>query len=149
MSYLIHEDKAKYDTWFKVVLILPVAVIIFAFFSDFKTGDVGKYTVIGIVLLVGIIYWLVMPRRFYIMDDKIKLELGLNLSFSISYDRIETVRELHRSSFNINFATSNLTPIEIVMKKGMNINFSPENRELFIDKCNDAIVKWKAGTGQR
>lgn len=148
MNY-IYQDSAKYDMWFKVVLVLPVVVIAFALFADFKMGEETKYIVIAVVAVVGLAFWLFMPRRFIIMEDRIKFIQGIGMSFSVSFDRIEIARELNKSSFNINLSTSNLTAIELVMKRGMNINFSPENRDEFIKKLNESVEKWRAGGGQK
>jgi hypothetical protein len=145
MSY-IYQDKARWDWWFKVVLILPLVIIAFAFFSDFKMGEVARYVVIAVVVVLGFIFWLVMPRRFFIMEDRIRFVQGLGISFSVPYDRVEIVRELSKSSFNINLTTSNDTAIELVVNRGRNINFSPENRDEFIKKLNDTIKKWKTGS---
>lgn len=148
MNNVLHQDEARYDLLFRVVQVLPLVIIAFAFFSDFKLGEQVKYIVIGIVFVVGFAFWLLMPRRFCIMDDRIKFVQGLGLSFSISYDRIEKARELAKSAFNINLMTSNSTAIELVMIRGTNINFSPVNRDEFINKLNQSINKWKAGAGQ-
>jgi hypothetical protein len=147
MNY-IYQDTAKYDMWFKVVLVLPLVVIAFALFSDFKMGEVAKYVVIGVVAVIGLAFWLLMPRRFILMEDRIKFIQGLGLSFNVNYDRIEIARELTKSSFNINLSTSNVTAIELVVKHGMNINFSPENRDEFIKKLNGALEKWRVGGGK-
>jgi hypothetical protein len=146
MNHVLYQDSARYDLLFRVIQALPLAVIVFAAFSDFKMGEQVKYIVMGVVFIVGLSFWILMPRRFYIMEDRIKFIQGLGLSFNVRYDRIEQARELGRSAFNINLSTSSATPIELVMKKGMNINFSPEDRDEFLKKLNKAISDWRMGS---
>jgi hypothetical protein len=147
MSY-IYQDAAKYDIWFKVVLVLPLVVIGFTLFNDFKMGEMVKYIVIAVVAVIGLAFWFSMPRRFIIMEDHLKFILGIGLSFSVSFDRIEFARELNRSAFNINLTTSNVSAVELVVKRGRNINFSPEDRDKFIRQLNQAVEKWRASGGQ-
>jgi hypothetical protein len=142
MSY-IYQDTPRYDTWFKVVLVLPLVVIAFALFSDFKIGEMAKYVVIAVVAVVGLAFWLSMPRRFIIMEDHLKFFLWIGLSFSVPFDRIEVARELNKSAFNINLSTSNTSAVELVVKRGRNINFSPEDRDKFIRQLNKAVEKWR------
>lgn len=148
MDY-IYQDSAKYDLWFKVVLVLPVVVIAFALFADFKMGEETKYIVIAVVAVIGLAFWLLMPRRFLIMEDRLKFIQWIGMSFSVSFDRIKTARELTKSGFNINLSTSNQTAIELVLNRGMNINFSPENRDEFIKKLNKAVEEWRVGGGKK
>jgi hypothetical protein len=142
MSY-IYQDTARWDTWFKVVLVLPVVVIGFAIFGNFKLGEEVKYIVIAVVAVIGIAYYLLMPRRFIILEDRLKFIQGLGISFSVSFDRINIARELNRSVFNINLSTSNESAIELVMKRGRNINFSPGDRAKFIRQLNKAVETWR------
>ena len=144
MNY-IYQDTARYDMWFKVVLLLPAVVIAFAIFGNFKMGEEAKYIVIAVVAVVGLAFWLLMPRRFIIFEDRLKFIQGIGISFSVSFDRIEAARELGKTAFNINLSTSNTTAIELVVKQGMNINFSPEDRDEFIKKLNQSVEKWRAG----
>jgi hypothetical protein len=146
MNHVLYQDSARYDLFFRVIQALPLAVIIFAAFSDFKMGEQVKYIVMAVVFVIGLIFWLLMPRRFYIMEDRIKFIQGVGLSFDVHYDRIEAARELGRSGFSINLSTSNTMRVELVMKKGMNINFSPENSDEFIKKLNKTMSDWRSGS---
>jgi hypothetical protein len=147
MSY-IYQDTAKYDVLFKVIFVLPIVVIIYALFADFRLGETTKYIVIAVVAVIGLAFWLLMPRRFIILEDRLKIIQGLGLSFSVSFSNIEIARELNRSVFNINLSTSKLTAIELVRKRGRNITFSPEDRDKFIKQLNRAVENWRASGGQ-
>jgi hypothetical protein len=126
-----------------VIFFLPIVVIIYALFADFRFGEETRYIVIAVVAVLGLAFWLLMPRRFIIMEDRLRVIQALGLSFSISFNNIEIARELNKSVFNINLSTSKLTAIELVRKQGRNINFSPEDRDKFIRQLNKAVEKWR------
>jgi hypothetical protein len=149
MDKVLYQDNAKYDLMFRVVQVLPLAIIVFAYFSEFKWGEQVKYIVMGVVFIIGVAFWLLMPRRFYIMEDRIKFMQGLGLSFSIRYRNIEAIGRNITTKFRLNLSTYRSEPVVLVRKKGMNVAFTPENEDEFIRKCSQAINTWKAGASQQ
>ena len=144
MNYVIYEDKARYDSWFKIILGLPIIFILAATYIGSKEPESIIYLA-GAALMMAVIFWLVMPRKFFIMDDKLQIKMGGPFSMKIKYSNIKIAREMNfkETNFGMNFATSSKTPIEIIVKKGINLNFSPENRDLFLLNLNEAIKKWQ------
>ena len=144
MNYVIYEDKARYDAWFKIVLGLPIIFILAATYFGSKEPESIIYLT-GAALMIAVIFWLIMPRKFFIMDDKLQIKMGGPFSMKIKYDNIKIVRKLSfkGTTFGMNFATSSKTPIEIIVKKGINLNFSPENRDQFLQNINEAMKKWQ------
>ena len=143
MDYIISEHKAKYDNWIKTILPLPLAIVLFTSFMLRKKEPEAILVLGGSFILLIFIFWLIMPRKFLIMSNKMKIILGASVSFNIPYNNIDLVRELGGKNFGINYSTSLKTAVEIVVKKGMNINFSPENRGQFIQDIDKAMEIWR------
>ena len=143
MQYTISEHKAKYDNLFKMILLIPIAIIIFTAILTYKSEPQATWVFTGIVVFIVLLFWIIIPRKFVIMQDRIKFVLGANIYFDIHFSKIMLARELKRVNFGINFSTSFREPVEIVRGKGMKINFSPINRESFIQDLDTALLNWR------
>ena len=140
---LIHEEKAEYNSWVKLIFILPVgffvAAIIFAINRDFEAFPV----LLGEALLFTLIFYFIMPRKYQIYQDKVRIVLGSPFAINIP---LSTINEARHSSgiksyfySGIRFATSSRYVIEIVRSKGMNYVISPQNGDLFLEQLNQAF----------
>jgi hypothetical protein len=90
-------------------------------------------------------YWAIFPRRYCILDNKVKIVLGGPFSFNIPFDNLETARAPEGVTCGINFATcfSSKNAVEIVKKKGLNVNITPGDRELFLENLDKALADWR------
>ena len=143
MEPVLYEDKPHYDIWFKAILLFPLVVMVIPAYFLISSDPETAIGLLGTAVLIAVIYWAVMPRKYCILDNKVKVIMGKPFSFSISFDNIETARVPKATAIGINFVTSFKNSVEIVRKKGMNINISPSNRELFLDNFAKALNKWK------
>ncbi|HEX75845.1 MAG TPA: hypothetical protein G4O12_04590 [Dehalococcoidia bacterium] len=145
MGSLIYEDKPHYDIWVKAILVLPVAIFLipglYLITSDPETA-IGLFVT---AVLMAIIYWAIFPRKYCILDSKVKIALGGPLSFSIPFDSIETARIPKGITLGINFVTSFSTKnaVEIARKRRLNVNITPSNRELFLSNLGKALNNWR------
>jgi len=96
-------------------------------------------------ILMAAIYWAIFPRKYLILDSRIRIVLGGPFSFNIPFDNLETARAPEGVSLGINFATTFLSKhaVEIIRKKGLNVNITPSDRELFLDNLNKALNDWR------
>lgn len=140
----LSEHKAKYDNLFRVILAIPLAFMAYAAILTSRSESEAAWGLVGTVIVVALLFWMIMPRKFLILQDRIKFILGASLSFSIHFNNIKLVRELKGASFGINFSTSFKDPVEIVKSKGMKINFSPEDRGKFLYDIENAMQKWRS-----
>jgi uncharacterized protein YdgA (DUF945 family) len=145
MESVLYKDDALYDWWFKFVLALPVLAVVSISFFTSRTDALSIILIVLAAALVGLAFWFIMPRKYFVLEDRLRVKLGGPFSMNVKYDNIKSVRELNFSSaaFGLNFATSMDTPIEVKVKKGLNFNFSPTNRGLFLKQLNEAIYQWK------
>jgi len=147
MSNLLYEDKPKYDIWIKVLLGGIVAyTFILGLFQISESGS-EALTVFGVALFEVVLFRMILPRRFQILNDKLRIVLGGPLAINIPISDIEEVRSRTGIKafvyFGVRFATSSSHTVEIIRKKGLNMVISPTNDDEFIKQLNlicDAVI---------
>lgn len=156
MRLTIYEDSPKYDLWVKMLLgLVPVVLLVLGLLislgvlpteteAEARRAPIILFACIAFVLLL---YWTILPRRYQIMEDKLKIVLGGLFSFSIYFDDIDIAREakgfIH---IGVGFATS-VNRLEIVRRKGMRVVISPRNQDLFVQNLNKALSDWRRNHG--
>lgn len=150
MNTVIYEDTPHYDTFFKAIMVLPVFFIVVGAYYLTTSEAEASISMFATAVLMGAIYWAVFPRKYKILDSKIRIALGGPFYFDIPFDNLETAREPKGVSLGINFATcfSGKNAVEIIKRKGMRINITPSDRDLFIDKLNQAMNDWTEQKGR-
>ena len=145
MDSVIYEDRPRYDIWFKAIMLLPVFFVlggvIYLATGEYE-ASIGMFAA---AVLMAVIYWAVLPRKYQILDSQIKIVLGGQFSFSIPFDNLETAGKPEGAVLGINFATTFLSKhaVEIVRKKGMNVNITPNDRDLFLENLDKALDDWR------
>ena len=93
-------------------------------------------------LFIMFLFYLVLPKKYQVFEDKLKIVLGWPLSVDISLTNISdsqiTSGRKVFAYWGIRFATSSKSVVEIIRKRGLNIVISPSNGPLFIDRLNEA-----------
>ena len=143
MSMLIYEDKAVYDTWLKVVLVVVLAIPTILAISRIARNTEEGLAGFGVLLFIIILFRIILPRRFQVYDDKLRIILGGGpFAFNIPLDDIREVKPRKGiQAFlytGLRFATSANHTVEINRKNGLNVLISPTNDEMFIDQLHKA-----------
>ena len=100
---ILFEDDVKYDLWLKIILIASVLALValgIMFFIDFQTKDILRDTPAGdskigaIVMFASAVFVLlvfraVLPRKLYILPDRIRVKFGL-FFYNIPFYAIES-----------------------------------------------------------
>ena len=139
---LIYEDTPKYDLWLKLILggVLALTFILGVIFIYQDTE--AAIVMFAVTLFDALLFKAILPRRYQIFEDRLKILMGGPLAINISLSNIEEARPASgRKAFaynGIRFATSSRHVIEIVRKKGMNIVISPRNSDMFLEQLNQA-----------
>jgi hypothetical protein len=144
MDAVVYEDTPRYDAWLKAIMVLPVFFVIAGIYYVITAEVEAAIGMFALTLLMAATYWAIFPRKYLILDSKIRIVLGGQFSFNIPFDNLETAREPEGASFGINFATAFLSKnaVEIIRKKGLNVNITPSNREPFLENLNKALNDW-------
>jgi hypothetical protein len=145
MDSVIYEDNPHYDVWLKGIMVLPVFFILIGLYYLFTAQVESAIGLFATGVLMGAIYWAVFPRKYQILDSKIRIVLGGQFSFNVPFDNLKLAGKPEGISLGINFATTFVSQhvVEIKRKKGMNVNITPSDRDLFLENLNKAIYDWK------
>lgn len=162
MDLVLYEDSPKYDNWVKLLLVFPVVLLLvigFLFYVDSRCQDLfpkesqkesleAAYILFGTVIFVFFIYWLVLPHKIYILQDRIRLKWG-QFFLNMPFKKIESIKPTKGiiTWFTISFITSYSRQVDIAMKCGLKIRISPSNRDEFLEYSMRAITDWKRTHG--
>ena len=108
IASLLYEDMPKYDLWLKLILggVLALTLVLGAIFIS---GDIGAALLMfGVTLFDALLFKAILPRRFQIFEDKLKILLGAPLAISIPFSNIADVKSASGSKA---FAYWGLLPI--------------------------------------
>jgi hypothetical protein len=145
MDSIVYEDTPGYDVWLKTIMLLPVFFVIMGIYDLFAAEIEAATSMLAATPLMGAIYWAIFPRKYLILDSKIKIVLGRPFSFNIPFNNLETARAIEGATFGINFPTcfSSERAVSIIRKKGRNVNITPSDRDLFLENLNKALTEWR------
>jgi len=139
---LIYEDTPKYDLWLKLILggVLAPTLILGIIFI-FQDSEVAL-AMFGVTLFDALLFKAILPQRFQIYQDRVRIVLGRPLAINIPFSNIRTVRTVSARKVFVywgnRFATSTHIIVEIVRKKGLGFVISPANGDTFLEQLNQA-----------
>ncbi len=145
MDAVVYEDTPRYDVLLKAIMVLPVFFIIAWIYYVIIAEVAAAIGMFATTILMAAFYWAIFPRKYLILDSRIRIVLGGQFSFTIPFDNLETAREPEGATFGINFATcfSSKHAVQIIRKKGWYINITPSDRALFLDNLKKALNDWR------
>lgn len=162
MDLILFEDSIKYDIAVKIALVFPIILLIalgISFYIDAHYSDVfpsesepesniGAIILFASVPFVLAVYWLLLPRKVYVLQDRIKIKLG-QFFLKVGFDNIESVKPARGIILFSSFSsiTSFSTQVEIIRKSGLNWRISPSRRDQFIEYVERAMSDWKRTHG--
>ena len=143
MRKLVYEDTPRYDFWVKLILggVLALTFIlgVVLLFEDI----VAAWVVFGVTLFDALLFKAILPQRFQIFRDGVKVVLGGPFAINIPLSDIREARSVSASKafvyWGARFATSTQSIVEIVRKKGLSLVISPANADTFLEQLNQAL----------
>jgi len=145
VNSIVYEDKPQYDVWLKAIMLLPLFFVIAGVFYLAATDTKTAISMFATAILMAAIYWAVFPRKYCILESKVKIVLGGPFSFDIPFDTIETAITPKGISFGINLPSSfsSKNTVQIVRRRKLDVSITPSDPELFIDNLNKALDEWR------
>ena len=141
-NILIFEDTPKYDLWLKLILGSILAFTLVGGIIFINQDTEAAAAMFGITLFDALLFKAILPRRFQIFEDRLKILLGGPFAINIPLSNIAEAKPASvRKAFaywGIRFATSIHHVVEIVHKKGLNLVISPRNDDMFLEQLNKA-----------
>ena len=133
--------------------MLPVNLVIFSAglflaFTQFQQEAVF-FSIIGATLfLILVINMALLPTKYQIFNDKIRIVLGWILHFDIPFNNVEnataaTWQDLWGLNLNFVNSYSSYDILQIIRKRGVKIYISPRKRKLFLEHLNKALADWR------
>lgn len=140
---LIYEDAPHYDLWLKLILGGTLALTFILGIWLLKIDLLGAWLCLGVTAFDALLFHAVLPRRYQIFEDRIRIILGYPFAFNIP---LATIRVAQAASgakafayWGIRCATSISSVVEIVRSKGWNLVISPGNRDAFLEHLNEVL----------
>jgi hypothetical protein len=154
MDYTVYKDSPRTDWLMKGIFSLPPAILLIAAaiysFLDIRGGMSFMYGALAIAAVMGLLFLLVIPTRYCVLDAKLRIEFRAPLSLNIPFETISAVRDGRWSTVGINLPTnmSRKNLLEIVRKHGMTITISPSDKRAFAAAFEKAYEDWSKRRGQ-
>lgn len=152
MKLPLYEDRARYDYWLRLILFgIPLILLSIGIILMPEDRE-GAIAVFSGSLFIVFLFYLVLPKKYQIFEDKLKILLGWPLYVDISLanisdSQITSGRKVF-AYWGIRFATSSKSVVEIIRKRGLNIVISPSNGPLFVDRLNEACKQQQITEGK-
>jgi hypothetical protein len=146
MSNLIFEDKPCYDAGMKMILSVAPVILLAQAVQVYLTEGLAEAKAVAMPLvIIFLIYLFVLPRRYQVMDDGIKILLGRPFSIGYSYGAISEVTRQGRHYFGINLATaiSSNRSVYVLRDRGMRVAITPCDPDAFVRAASQAMESWK------
>lgn len=145
MQKVVYEEKLKIGLSLKVLLMFTFGVIIGLTVWSFHTGEtIGAWILSIVLVFTAVLLFAVLPRKYQIFSDKIKVVCGL-LRIDIPFGDVNAVEirprsDIYGSLEALRFGTgTGQKCIMIKRKRGMNILIQPMNTERFMEMINRTI----------
>ena len=150
VSVLIYEDKPRYDLWLELILGSILALTLILGLVFLTVDIIGAWVMFGTTLFDALLFRAIMPRRFQIFEDRVRILLGGPFALNILLADISEVRPASGREaliyWGIRFATSSSGVIEIVRRKGLSVVISPLNTDMFLEQINRALELARYGS---
>ena len=139
---LLYEDVPEYDFWLKLILGGILAITFIPGIVLLSQEIEAAIAMFAVTLFDAILFKAILPRRFQIFEDRLRILLGGPLAINIPLSNIAEVKTAEASKTfiytGIRLATSSRRVVEIVRKRGLNLVISPAHDDMFLEQLNQA-----------
>jgi hypothetical protein len=139
---LLYEDTPVYDAWVKYIIggILALTLIIGMVLLAFDTA--GAVAMFIITVFDAVLFRLILPRRFQVYEDRLKIVLGGPFVINIPFTDIVKAEPAPASRtmiyWGLRLATSTRHVVEIDRRHGLSVVISPANEDIFLTQLDQA-----------
>ncbi len=142
-AFLLYEDEPRTDRWPKLMLTgIPAIFLVLGIVLLFQ-DTASAFGMFGVTIFYAVLFRLIMPRKYQVYSDKVRIVLGGPFAWNIPFTTIREVRPASRASafaYNgVRFATSSRGVVEIRRSKGCNVVISLSNKDVFLEQVRTAM----------
>ena len=141
---ILYQDQPAYGLFLKLIVVIVPVSLLFASYYLFSSGERdGGLALLAEAFIIGLIFLTVLPHRYQVYEDHLRIVLGGPFSVKIGFDRIKSIEATSRLVFSVNFATRMTgSYVRIALKRGLSISITPRNNDAFIENANRALGEW-------
>jgi hypothetical protein len=142
-SLLLYQDEPPARLLRVLFLVIP-AILLFTGIRIRPTDySAGAFLMVE-GLIVGLLLQMVLPRRYEIYEDRLRIVLGGPFGVTLMFDRIRDIQVTGRTSFTVNLVTTFAMKYTLItMKKGPGFAITPKAGEDFVKRAREAMADWK------
>jgi hypothetical protein len=141
-NLVVFEDRPVYDKWNKYIIggitAIPLIAAIFLLTQDMLAAAI----MLGITVFEAILFWCILPKKFLVYEDRLKITLGGPFSITIPLRDIIEIRQATKDMafvyWGLRLGTSLRYQVEIERRNGMGVIISPSLEDRFIEQVNQA-----------
>ena len=141
-TVLLYHDRPKYDIWLKLVVGGTLAITILPGIAFIYLSAELAWTMLALTIFDGLLFYAIIPRRFQLFEDRLRIVLGRPFALNVPYNVIREVRPASPDEafvyWGLRFATSTKNLIEIVRNKGLNMVISAGDKNIFLEQLEQA-----------
>jgi hypothetical protein len=142
-SLLLYQDEPPARLLRLLFLIVP-AILLFTGIRIWSTEYPAGVFLMVEGLLVGLLLQAVLPRRYQIYEDRLRIALGGPFGVTLRFARIKEIQVTARTSFTVNFVTTFASKYTLIsMKSGLGFAITPRAGEDFVKRAREAMADWK------
>ena len=137
---VVFEDKPVYDKWNRYILggIIVIPLIVGMVLT--AVDILGASIMFGITVFDALLLWCILPKRFLVFEDRLKIVLGGPFSYTIPFRDIVEVKQATKDMaviyWGMRLGTSLKFQIVIERKNGLSVLISPSREGEFIEQLN-------------
>lgn len=140
----LYETGAAFDMWLKWLIAATVAITLIPGIVLLSMQPVISWVFIGTTAFDALLFHGILPRRFQVFENRLRIVLGQPFAFNVPFDTIRGVRTAERSLayvyWGLRLATSARHIVEIDRSSGLSMVISPSDREMFIGQLTQALL---------
>jgi hypothetical protein len=142
-SLLLYQDEPTGSLLKLIMVIVPAVLLLVSIYLLSSGESSGGLALLLEAFLIGLIFWIVFPRKYQVYEDHLRIVLGEPFAVKIGFDKIMAVEVTSRTAFTVNFTTTiTKTYVRIVKKQWLSIAITPTSNDLFVDNANRALSQW-------
>jgi hypothetical protein len=148
-SLMVYQDEPASGQFLKLITIgVPAALLALSLYLWTSAKSPGSLVLLVEAFVIGLILWTVIPRRYQVYEDHLRIVLGGPFSFNIGFDQIKAIEITSSAAISVNFVTRvTRTYVRIVRRRGLSVAITPRSNAMFVESANRAASQW-AKTGK-
>ena len=132
-----------------IVGIVPLGLLALSAYL-WSSGEIsGSIALLAEGIFLGLVFWIVLPRKYQVYEDHLRIVLGGPFAVKIGFETIEKIEVTRRTALTVNLVTTMaMTYVIIVKKHGLGVAITPKSNDLFVESANRAITRWQETTSK-